>query len=268
MAKQKIRLVLCSYPGVFSAAVRQIIALSPDIELVGLVHSTRIFTASENWLQGAVRMVGQSGFHYAFFQFLQTDFFDLAAMLFCQPGSVTVPVLKTKNINDQDAQEFLRALKPEVILLANFNQKLLPAVLNLPQFACLNIHPSPLPRYRGVDPVFAALNAGERQLGVTLHHVAPEFDTGDWVAQQTIASEAGRSVFFHQLKLFKMGADLAVAAIKRLPEAMPSRSQTGAGNYDSWPTGGQVREFLKQGGRLAGLSEYLMALRILFKRRA
>jgi len=266
MAKQKkIRLVLCSYPGVFSAAVRQTIDVSPNIELVGLVHSTRIFSVSENWLQGAARMVGQSGFPYAFFQFLQTDFFDLVAMAYGKPSPVAVPVLTTKNINEQNAREFLGALKPDVILLANFNQKLLPAVIELPQVACLNIHPSLLPRYKGVDPVFAALNAGEQQLGVTLHHVAPEFDAGGLVAQQAIVREAAGSVFSHQLKLFKMGASLAVDAISQWPDAIPSRPQTGCGNYDSWPAKEQVREFLDQGGRWVSPGEYWSAVRAMFK---
>jgi len=265
LAQQKIRLVLCGYPGVFSAAVRQTIGLAAGIELVGLVHSTRIFTASENWLQGAMRMVGQSGLPYALGQFLQTDLFGLAAWALCKPDSAGVPVLATKNINGQDAREFLGALKPDVILLANFNQKLLPETIKLPRFACLNIHPSLLPRYKGVDPVFAALNAGEAQLGVTLHHVSPELDAGGLVAQQTIAQEAGRSVFFHQIQLFKIGADLAVAALKRLPEAMPNRPQTGEGSYESWPSKRQVRGFLGRGGRLVGLGEYLTAVRALLK---
>jgi methionyl-tRNA formyltransferase len=47
----------------------------------------------------------------------------------------------------------------------------------------LNLHNSPLPRYRGVSPINWALKNGEYQHGVTLHEITPEIDQGPIVAQ-------------------------------------------------------------------------------------
>ncbi len=268
MAKKKLRVVLCSYPGLFSALVQNIIHPSPGIELVGLVHSTRIFSASEKRLRSVVRLLNSSGFAYAVCQFLQTDGFNAAALIFAKKKATAIPVLKTKNINDKNGREFLEALEPDVLLLANFNQKVSPFVINLPKFACLNIHPSLLPHYKGVDPVFAALNAGEHPLGVTLHHVAAAFDSGDVLAQDSLDVVAGRSVFFHQFRLFELGARLAAETIRQMPKIMPSQPQAGGGGYDSWPSRRQVREFLAKGGRLMALNDYCSALKSVFAGKA
>lgn len=49
----------------------------------------------------------------------------------------------------------------------------------------LNLHNSPLPRYRGVSPINWALKNGERVHGVTIHEIVPEIDAGPVVAQAT-----------------------------------------------------------------------------------
>lgn len=52
---------------------------------------------------------------------------------------------------------------------------------------CLNIHYSPLPRYRGMRPVNWALKNGERVHGVTIHEIDEGIDTGPIVAQTTFS---------------------------------------------------------------------------------
>ena len=47
----------------------------------------------------------------------------------------------------------------------------------------INLHNSPLPRYRGVSPINWALKNGENQHGITLHEITPEIDQGPIVAQ-------------------------------------------------------------------------------------
>jgi methionyl-tRNA formyltransferase len=47
----------------------------------------------------------------------------------------------------------------------------------------LNLHNSPLPRYRGVSPINWALKNGEHEHGVTIHEIVPEVDAGPIVAQ-------------------------------------------------------------------------------------
>lgn len=250
----------------FADAVVKILQKNQTIELTGLVYSRRIFSARESWISGARRMIKTAGLSYALLQFMQTDLYLLLKK--CSPfvtSETTVPVHLTKNINTQRGQTFLKELKADVILLANFNQKVSPAVVSLPTFACLNIHPSLLPRFRGADPVFAALNADEKSLGVTVHHVDETFDTGDIIAQTIIGTDKNRSVFYHQLQLFQKGAILAANVIRQLPQGLARQAQNVGGDYDSWPTKAKIKDFKKRGGRLIKYAEYIQAVKELLR---
>ncbi len=79
----------------------------------------------------------------------------------------------------------LRALAPDIIVVASYG-KILPAcVLNLPRHGCVNIHASLLPRWRGATPVQAAIAHGDTQTGVTLMRMDTGLDTGDIIAQSS-----------------------------------------------------------------------------------
>ncbi|MBI1735055.1 MAG: formyltransferase [Candidatus Rokubacteria bacterium] len=80
----------------------------------------------------------------------------------------------------------LAALEPDVVLSVWFRRLLGPELLALPRVAALNLHGSLLPAYRGRAPLNWVLVNGERRTGVTLHHMTPEADAGDVVAQTPI----------------------------------------------------------------------------------
>src|SRR5205814_1984533 len=75
--------------------------------------------------------------------------------------------------------ETLRAEPPDVLLSVWYRRLLGPDLLALPRIAALNLHGSLLPAYRGRAPVNWVLVNGERQTGVTLHHMTAEADAGD-----------------------------------------------------------------------------------------
>jgi methionyl-tRNA formyltransferase len=257
-----IRVVLCSYPGIYADVVIKELQKNADIKLTGLVYSERIFSAQETWIGGAVRLIKTSGIGYAVLQFFQTDaYFFFKKVLLCQQIERGVPVLRTKNINTESGITYLKDLKPDVILLANFNQKVSEAVISIPVLACLNIHPSLLPAYKGVDPVFAALSKNEKCLGVTIHKVDENFDTGAILMQANRPVENDKSVFYHQLRLFREGSKLAVSVIKQVANGNFQTTENTGGNYDSWPTKTQINLFIKCGGRLIRWRDYVTALK-------
>jgi methionyl-tRNA formyltransferase len=259
-----IRVVVCSYPGIFADTVIKVLQQNQAIEVVGLVHSQRVFSANENWIAAALRMINTSGIDYALLQFLQTDVYLLLKKLFSSKKShAEIPIYATKQINSQAGVTFLKNLQPDVILLANFNQKVSPALIGIPALACLNIHPSLLPDFKGVDPVFAALYANQTRLGVSVHRVDENFDTGEILAQTQLVSDKQASVFYHHWQLFRQGAQLAVNVIQQLPQNVVGKAQNGAGNYDSWPTKAKVKAFKQRGGHLIHYQEYMNAVKTL-----
>jgi len=108
----------------------------------------------------------------------------------------------------------LKYLKPDLIVVAAYGQILPREILNLPQDACLNIHASLLPKYRGASPIHAAIAAGEKQSGVTIMWMDEGLDTGDILLQEAInLSRRETSKTLHD-RLAELGAGTLTKAIK------------------------------------------------------
>jgi len=90
-----------------------------------------------------------------------------------------VPILQPERIKDRQAIEEIRALQPDAIVVMAYGQILPREVLKIPSIACLNLHASLLPRWRGAAPIQAAIAAGDSETGVTVMYMAEGLDTGD-----------------------------------------------------------------------------------------
>ena len=101
-------------------------------------------------------------------------------------GGHDVTILQPARIKSPDAIEQIRALQPDVIVVAAYGQILPRAVLEIPRIACLNIHASLLPRWRGAAPIQAAIAAGDPESGVTIMYVDEGLDTGDILLQRRV----------------------------------------------------------------------------------
>ena len=101
-----------------------------------------------------------------------------------------VPVLQPARIKDAQAIEEIRTLKPEVIVVMAYGQILPRGVLDTPRIACLNLHASLLPRWRGAAPVQAAIAAGDRKTGITVMYMDEGLDTGDILLQRSTSISA------------------------------------------------------------------------------
>ena len=99
------------------------------------------------------------------------------------PGA---PILQPAKIKDPQAIEELRALKPDVIVVMAYGKILPRVVLEIPRVACLNLHASLLPRWRGAAPVQAAIAAGDDETGITVMYMDEGLDTGDILLQHNI----------------------------------------------------------------------------------
>jgi methionyl-tRNA formyltransferase len=97
-----------------------------------------------------------------------------------------IPVLQPARIKERQAIEEIRALKPDVIVVMAYGQILPPGVLDIPKVACLNLHASLLPRWRGAAPIQAAIAAGDRETGITVMYMDEGLDTGDILLRRTI----------------------------------------------------------------------------------
>jgi len=96
-----------------------------------------------------------------------------------------LPVRVGADPNAADELEFIRALRPRTFFSFYYRDLLRKPLLALPSGAAVNLHGSLLPRYRGRAPVNWQLLHGEREGGVTLHHMVAKPDAGDVVDQES-----------------------------------------------------------------------------------
>lgn len=260
-APARLRTVFCTSGGLFGALVLRRLRACDRLEICAVVRSTRVLDPGFGFLRGAVAQVRLSGIAYSLYLWCTTTLADWLCTL-CGVGAVPMrgvapelPVLCTRNINTADGLRFLTACAPDLLVSAFFNQRLGPAALALPKRGCLNIHPSLLPEAKGVDPVFQSLLNGAPPFGVTVHFMSPELDAGCIVAQRSMEGHPGSSVFATTARLFREGAELLAGAIDAIAGGATGTPQSGAGNYQSWPTRQELRRLRARGGALLRLAD-------------
>ena len=117
---------------------------------------------------------------------------------------------------DEEAIGRIRELSPELIVVSAFGQLLPKEVLEIPDYGCVNIHASLLPRFRGASPVQWAILSGDKESGVTTMQMDEGLDTGDILLQESVPlakDETGGSLFE---KLSKLGGKLILETIDGL----------------------------------------------------
>ena len=86
--------------------------------------------------------------------------------------------IKATGINSLSFKKEVLKLSPDIILIGSWSEKLKKHTIDLPKIACINCHPSLLPKYRGPNPYAQTIIHGEEKTGITFHLVDTSFDTG------------------------------------------------------------------------------------------
>ncbi len=128
----------------------------------------------------------------------------------------SVPVFQPKTLRDEAVQTQLRALKADVMVVAAYGLILPQAVLDLPRHGCINIHASLLPRWRGAAPIHRAIEAGDRETGITIMQMDAGLDTGAMLLKQALPiAPADTTATLHD-KLAHLGGQMIVQALQQL----------------------------------------------------
>lgn len=124
-----------------------------------------------------------------------------------------LPVLTPASLRAEASLDELRALDPELIVLADYGRLIPPAILDLPRHGALNLHPSMLPRHRGAAPVPAAILAGDSATGVTLMRMDEGMDSGPIVAQREVTLDGTETTPQLEARLAGLAAALLVESL-------------------------------------------------------
>lgn len=127
-----------------------------------------------------------------------------------------IPVLQPQRARDEAFLEELKALNPDIILVAAYGKLLPKALLELPKFGCINVHASLLPKYRGAAPIQWAVINGDEKSGVTIMHMAEAMDTGDIILTKEVVLDKDETAGSLHDKLAEIGGPLLLSAMHAL----------------------------------------------------
>jgi methionyl-tRNA formyltransferase len=124
-----------------------------------------------------------------------------------------IPILQPTRMRDPAFHEALRALAPDLGVVAAYGRLLPRDVFELPAHGCINVHASLLPRHRGAAPIQWAILSGDRETGVSIMRIAEELDAGDVYLQRAIALRADHTGGSLTADLATLGAAALADAI-------------------------------------------------------
>lgn len=134
-----------------------------------------------------------------------------------------VPVLSPEHVGAEASVEAIQALEVDLIVVAAYGQYIKPAILALPRFEAINLHPSLLPKYRGAAPIQMAIADGETVTGVTILYVSREMDAGDILLQREEPIREEDDAVSLGGRLADLGADLVVETLDRIRRGAAER---------------------------------------------
>jgi len=152
---------------------------------------------------------------------------DAAAIQVARDRGVPVEVLKPSQDGPRlsaEAEEGLldvvRRDRPDVVALCGFMRLLRGRTLDRIGVPVLNVHPSLLPQFRGLNAQRQAIEAGASVTGATVHRVDAGMDTGDILLQEALSIEPGETAEALAARLLPLEHRLYVQAIQNLQEEM------------------------------------------------
>lgn len=138
-----------------------------------------------------------------------------------------IAVFQPSTLKDSAAQERIRSVGADAMIVAAYGLILPQVVLDMPRFGCINIHASLLPRWRGAAPIQRAILAGDRETGVCIMQMEAGLDTGPLLLSAALPIASDETAASLHDKLADLGARLIVEALGRLP--LPPDPQTEIG---------------------------------------
>lgn len=149
-----------------------------------------------------------------------------------------IEVRTPTSLKAEDIQAEFAALNLDVAVVVAYGLILPKAILDSPNYGCLNLHASLLPRWRGAAPIQRAIMAGDRQSGVGVMQMAEGLDTGDVLAEETAAITDQTTAGSLHDELAEIGASLMLETLDKLnqnilaPAKQPEEGVTYASKID------------------------------------
>lgn len=156
----------------------------------------------------------------------------------------------------------LLARRPDMVVSMRFSLIFPRRVIDAVPMGIVNVHPGPLPAYRGLFAPFWQVLHGETRLRASLHQVDAGIDTGPLVAEHAIPRDDARCLLWHIAELYRGGAVLAAEAVRAAAAGEPLRVrlQPEGGRYCRMPDAADFAAFARGAMPLVSAADYLALL--------
>lgn len=140
---------------------------------------------------------------------------------------------REKNVNAEFIQQRIKEINADLIISVHLRKVLKKDTFSLAKKGAINVHPSLLPKYRGLSPQHQVLIHGESESAVTIHIIEEGIDTGDIIIQQRFDIEADDYIADVQFKMLAIYKTLMVDAVKLLEDDnfKPTKQETTGESY-------------------------------------
>ncbi len=129
-----------------------------------------------------------------------------------------IPVEQPMSLKDADAQAQLASYHADVMVVVAYGLILPAAVLRIPQFGCVNVHGSLLPRWRGAAPIQRSIWAGDSAAGVAIMQMEAGLDTGPVLLSRELPIAADDTSASLYAKLAELGPQALLQTLADLPK--------------------------------------------------
>jgi methionyl-tRNA formyltransferase len=127
-----------------------------------------------------------------------------------------LPVVQPERLRDPGVESALGSWQPDLGVVAAYGQIVPDALLAIPRFGMINVHPSLLPKYRGAAPVHRAVIAGDTMTGVTIMRVVKALDSGPMFARELRSIGPDETSDAVERDLAERGAALLVSVVDQI----------------------------------------------------
>lgn len=142
-----------------------------------------------------------------------------------------IEVFQPVSLKNEEASAYIASFEPDFLVVAAYGKILPKAVLDIPKKACINVHGSLLPKYRGAAPIQWSVLNGDKTTGVTTMLMGEGLDTGDMLLKKEVAigeNETAAALFD---RLAVVGADLLMQTLENFDHITPEPQEEAAATY-------------------------------------
>lgn len=125
-------------------------------------------------------------------------------------------IMQPDTLRSDTIQDDIRTLKPDVMVIVGYGLLLPKAVLDIPKYGCVNIHPSLLPRWRGAAPVQHTLLAGDTETGVCVVAMDVGMDSGPIYKTHKMTLKGDETTGDLYPHLFHLGAEMLLSVLHEI----------------------------------------------------